>query len=231
MNGLSQPDVAERAGVDETFVKRLVEQGILEPTEGSAGPAFRSSDVYRVRFVQSCERAGIPVESVGAALRAGRMSLAFMDQPSYRWASVTSKSFKELAQETGLRVEFLLAVEEAMGGSRPDPDDPTREDLQAASTLLQIAHAGGFSETVILRISRLYADATRRMAEAERYVWRTYLVSGRRTQLNTSRKRWRTWGCTAGRTARPPWRWWTSPGTRVSPTSGGIKRRRILLPR
>jgi hypothetical protein len=77
--------------------------------------------VYRVRFVQSCERAGIPIESVAAALRQGRMSLAFMDQPSYRWASLTSKTFRELAEETGLRVEMLLAVEEALGTARPDP--------------------------------------------------------------------------------------------------------------
>jgi hypothetical protein len=43
------------------------------------------------------------------------MTLAFMDQPSYRWASLTSKTFRHLAEETGLPVELLLGMEEALG--------------------------------------------------------------------------------------------------------------------
>jgi hypothetical protein len=78
------------------------------------------------------------------------------------------------AEETGLTVEFLLAVEESMGRGRPDPDDPVREDLVEVSSFLKVVHAA-FSEDVILRISRVYADAARRMAEAERHVWRTNL--------------------------------------------------------
>jgi hypothetical protein len=59
MERLSQLEVAERAGVGESLVERLIEEKILEPAEGQADSGFRPSDVYRVRFVQSCERAGI----------------------------------------------------------------------------------------------------------------------------------------------------------------------------
>lgn len=175
MDQVSQAELAERAGVEKAFVGRLVEQKILEATQGQDDQIFRPSDVYRVRFVQSCERAGIPADSLAAAIREDRMTLAFMDQPSYRWASLTSKTFRELAEETGLRVELLLGMEEAMGAPRPDPDDPVREDLERGTALLQVAHGGGFSDSVILRLTRVAGDGMRRMAEAERHVWRSYL--------------------------------------------------------
>ena len=175
MELISQPEVAERAGVDDSFVERLVEHGILNRTEGRADRCFRPSDVYRARFLQSCERADIPIESIAAAIGEGKMTLAFMDQPSYRWASLTAKSFKELAEETGLSVELLLGLEEAMGAPRPDPDDPVRDDLREATPLFQAALGSGFSDSVVLRVTRVVADGLRRVAEAEGHVWRTSL--------------------------------------------------------
>jgi adenylate cyclase len=74
MDGLSETALADLAGTTVAEVQRLVDLGIL--VRDVAGP-FRASDVERVRLVQACERAGLPLDGIAAAIRAGRLSLAF----------------------------------------------------------------------------------------------------------------------------------------------------------
>ena len=76
MDGLSATALADLAGTTVAEVQRLVDLGILVG-EG-AGP-FRASDVERVRLVHACERAGLPLDGIAAAIRAGRLSLAFVE--------------------------------------------------------------------------------------------------------------------------------------------------------
>src|SRR5829696_6582450 len=64
----SRQEVTQRAGVDPDYVDRLVELGILTP---GAGEAFAPGDVLRARWVQSLERAGVPLEGLAAAVRDG----------------------------------------------------------------------------------------------------------------------------------------------------------------
>ena len=72
MTGLSKQDVADRAGVDPDYVDRLVELGIVRP---GSGTTFSAGDVRRARWVQSFERAGVPLEGMAAAVRDGTLVL------------------------------------------------------------------------------------------------------------------------------------------------------------
>ena len=55
MTARDPKELAEQAGVDEPYVTRLVELGILSPGDDGA---FSRSDVYRVRFVRASDRGG-----------------------------------------------------------------------------------------------------------------------------------------------------------------------------
>lgn len=72
VRGYSRQEVAERAGV---------------------GP-----DALRARWLQSLERAGVPLEGLAAAVRAGALSFAFLDGGAYdRFAGLSGTSFQELS--------------------------------------------------------------------------------------------------------------------------------------
>ena len=85
MDGLSVSGLADLAGATEAEVERLVELGVLVAREG-AGP-FRETDVPKVRLAVACEQAGLPMAGIAAAIRAGRLSFAFLETALYRrWA-------------------------------------------------------------------------------------------------------------------------------------------------
>ena len=156
--------LADRAGVPAPFVERLVELGIVVPAEDGT---FSDADVYRVRFVRSSERGGLSVEAIGRAIQEGRFSLSFMDGPQFRWASLSPRTYAEVADELDLPLDFVLASEEALGKVRPEPDDAAPDDLPAMLELPRVAFDAGVDAQTHLRIVRVYADALRRIAESE----------------------------------------------------------------
>jgi hypothetical protein len=87
----TRQEVAQRAGVDPDYVDRLVELGILTP---AAGDAFSPGDVLRARWLQSLERAGVPLEGLAAAVRDGALSFSFMDVTAFdRFAGLSGTTF------------------------------------------------------------------------------------------------------------------------------------------
>jgi hypothetical protein len=77
---LSKQDVADRAGVDPGYVDRLVELGILKP---GGGKTFSPGDVRRARWVQSFERAEVPLEGMATAVRDGALSFSYLDATAF----------------------------------------------------------------------------------------------------------------------------------------------------
>ena len=82
MNGLSAAALADLAGVTEVEVGRLVDLGVLVARPG-AGP-FLETDVQKVRLATACERAGLPMDEIAAAIGAGRLSFAFLEAQQYQ---------------------------------------------------------------------------------------------------------------------------------------------------
>ncbi len=146
------------------FVERLIELGIV-----SAGPGggFTDADVYRVRFVRSSERGGLSVEAIARAIREGRFSLQFFEGPQYRWASLSDRTYGEVADQLDLPVDFVLSFEEALGKVRPTPEDPAPGDLAAMLEFSRLSLSAGVDPRAHLRLIRVYADALRRIAETE----------------------------------------------------------------
>ncbi|MDP8956520.1 MAG: hypothetical protein M3N24_06145 [Actinomycetota bacterium] len=171
-SGLPGDELAERAGVAPDVVERLVELGILTPSEDTT---FRLADVYRIRLVLACERAGLPVEAIGQAIAAGKLSLSYMDLPNYRWAALTPVTYGQLADELELPLGLVLDVVQAMGYARPHEQDRVREDDWDVFRLVRLGLTV-LDRDATLRSARVYADSMRRIVEAEATLYDTYVV-------------------------------------------------------
>jgi len=127
MNGLSASELADLAGVTEAEVERLVDLGILVARDGP-GP-FLETDVQKVRLAAACEQAGLPMAGIASAIRAGRLSFAFLEAAPYRrWAVRSARTYRQVSQEAGVPLELLGSALEAIGFARMDPDELIRED-------------------------------------------------------------------------------------------------------
>jgi class 3 adenylate cyclase len=173
MPGLAHSELASRAGVDPDFVEQLVQLGIVDPVEGG----HTDSDVQRVRIMQTLEAAGLPMQGVGEALRRGVLTLDFMDIETYnRWASVSDTTYVDLSEQTGVPMQLLTVIREAMGYAPPTPGDRMREDEMAVLPLITLQYDYGFRPEVIERALRVLGESMRRVAETESDWWQDEVI-------------------------------------------------------
>jgi adenylate cyclase len=170
-SGLTREELAERAGVATDVVERLVDLGILTPSEDKT---FRFADVHRIRLVLACERAGLGLDAVGKAIAAGKLSLSYMDLPQYRWAALGSRTYRTVAGEMEVPLGLVLDVVQAMGYVRPHPDDRIREDDPAIFQLVRLASTM-LDRDALFRTARVYVDAMRRISDAESSVYDSFI--------------------------------------------------------
>jgi class 3 adenylate cyclase/DNA-binding transcriptional MerR regulator len=167
-------DVADRAGVEPSYVARLVELGILAPQEPDR---FTPGDVRRVQIARSLEDAGIPLGEVVTAIERGALSLDFADAAGFeRFAGLTDQTFHEVSDRTGIPLELLAVVREAVGMPPPSPEDRIREDELTIVPFIALQLAEGFRPAAIERFLRVLGDSTRRMADQEAAWWISEVV-------------------------------------------------------
>jgi hypothetical protein len=192
MNALSAAALADLAGVTEAEVARLVDLGILAPRD--CAEPFLAADAQKVRLATACERAGLPMAGIAAAIRAGRLSFAFLEAaPFRRWAVRSTRTYRQVSQETGVPLDTLGAVLESMGFARAGPDEPMREDELEVVPLLQLGLSSGtFDLAWLTRLGRAHADGLRLLA---------------RPGPRPTRRGSRGWRWSPGPTSGPPWSW------------------------
>jgi DNA-binding transcriptional MerR regulator len=169
VSAYTRQEVAQRAGVDPDYVDRLVELGILTP---AAGDAFSPGDALRARWVQSLERAGVPLDGMAAAVRDGALSFSYLDATAFdRFAGLSGTTFQQLSAQTGIPLELLMVVREATGFAEPGPEDHVHHNELSVVPLIQLQLAKGFRPVLIERWLRVYGDSLRRIAETEATWW------------------------------------------------------------
>jgi class 3 adenylate cyclase len=165
----SRQELARRAGVEPGYVDRLIELGILRP---GPGDEFSQGDVLRARWVQSLERAGMPLDGMAAAVRDGDLSFSYLDAAAFdRFAGLSDTTFHELSVRTGIPLELLMVVREAVGLAEPRPDELVREDELEVAQVIELQLSSGFEPVVIERWLRVCSDGLRRVAETETDWW------------------------------------------------------------
>jgi adenylate cyclase len=169
VDGLKRAEVAARAGVDVAFVEQLVSLGVLEPD----GQTFRPGDIVRACLVNGLVRSGIAVEDIAVAVKRGDFPLDTYDLPQYvtRFADLSDDTFASLAEKTGVPLDLLMVVREAIGYAQPSPDDRVRDDELSVMPAIRRQVERGFKPATIERWLRVYGDSLRRMAETEGSWW------------------------------------------------------------
>ncbi len=169
----TREEAAERAGVEASYLDRLLDVGILSPSEGG----FSDRDVRRMLLAKSLEGAGIPLDAVGAAIQQGTLSLDFLDADAYeRFSALSDQTFREASERTGIPLELVTLIREALGMAPPAPDDRLREDELAILPSIQLQVEEGFRPASIERLLRVQGNSTRLAAEQEAAWWYSEVI-------------------------------------------------------
>jgi hypothetical protein len=76
---------------------------------------------------------------MAAAVRDGVLWFSFMDVPAFdRLAGLSGMTFQELSAQTGIPLELLVVVREAVGFAEPDAEETVREDELSVVSLIQL---------------------------------------------------------------------------------------------
>ena len=174
MTWYTRENAAERAGVEPSYLVRLTDLAILAREEPDR---FSPGDVRRVLMAKSLEDAGIPLDGVAAAIQRGTLSLAFLDAASYeRFAALAAETFRQVSDRTGIPLELLMVIREAIGMAQPSPNDRLREDEMAIVPFIELQVAEGFRPAAIERLLRVQGDSTRRITEQEAAWWNSEVI-------------------------------------------------------
>jgi class 3 adenylate cyclase len=108
------------------------------------------------------------MEGIAAAIRAGRLSFAFLEAaPFRRWAVRSGPTYREVSQDTGIPLELLGEALESMGFARVGPEEPMREDELAVVPLLEVGFSSGIFDLASLsRVGRAHVEGLRLIATA-----------------------------------------------------------------
>src|SRR5918997_361656 len=149
-DALTTAGLAGLAGVSQAEIGRMVDLGVLVPRDGPA------------------------MDGIAAAIRAGRLSFAFMEASPYaRWAVPSGRTYRQVSAETGVPLDDLRAALEAMGFAWLSPDEPMREDELTVVPLVRLAFGSGiFDRAWMARVGRAYAEGLRLAAQVENEAYR-----------------------------------------------------------
>jgi adenylate cyclase len=171
---LEAQGIADRAGVEVAYVRRLAELGLLRAGDDGR---FAEPDVRRIQMLQVLDRGGVSLEGVATLVHQGRLTLDFLDAATYQaFSPLSRETFAEVSARTRIPVELLLTVREAVGGTSVGPDDLVREDELEILPIVEFQLELGFRPTAIERALRVYGDSLRRIAEAEGEWWRSEIT-------------------------------------------------------
>ena len=172
--GLTRGQLVERSGTDPGFVDRLVEIGVLS---AASGDGYTIGDVRRATILHSLDAAGMTLDTIGEAVSAGVLDLSFVDDPAYGlFAGTSETTFTTLSAATGVPIELLLAIREAMGLPQPTPTDRVRLVELRAVPAIQLMVRNGVRARVAERALRASGDSLRRVAEVEADWWMSDVI-------------------------------------------------------
>jgi len=168
---LTASELAARAGVEQAEIERLVGYGVLVPRGGRA--PFRAADLLKIRVARACEEGGLPMDGMAKAIDVGLLSFAFVESwPFERWSASRTQTHLQLAEEAGLPFESFSRIVEAFGFARPEPDDVVAETQRPVALLIgRTIDLGIVDEVEAVRFGRVYAEAFRRITQAETEIY------------------------------------------------------------
>jgi adenylate cyclase len=167
-------EAARRAGIDVVDLDRMVELRILVPDEGDR---FTAGDVRKAGLLASLKSGGLPLHAVATEIDNGSLSIDFLDNPAFdHFSALSSVTFAELGARTGVPVDLLIVIREAIGSAVPRPTDLVREIELGIVPLIEGQLASGYPPDTVERSLRTMGESVRRFALAEADDFRTHVI-------------------------------------------------------
>jgi hypothetical protein len=216
---LSADDLARLAEVEPAFVERAMQAGALKNQELAGG--FGIQDAARLRFLKAWDTAGLKVETIGDLIAQGELPFSFMDVPVMAAQPRLPSTYQDLCTQRGIGLSMVQQLHDALGFTPPAASDHVREDDLVVIELLRQLLAVGAEEAAALRLLRTYADALRRLTQAEADLYEAQVEEPLRQAGATEQDLLDTSGMTGAPSCHrcSNRRWWRSTGGTAS-TSG-----------
>jgi DNA-binding transcriptional MerR regulator len=179
MGGMDAGGIATATGTSVETIRRLVDAGILR--QGADG--YRPEDVARVRLVLALETSGVSLRAMGEAIRAGKLSLDFVDVLLPDPIPLMARTHSEVIAELEVPPQLARRIRAVLGTASASDDEHVRQDdLELAQMTSEARHLGA-GDNDIARVVLVFVEAVRRLVEAQRdfideVVIQPYLAGG-----------------------------------------------------
>lgn len=174
---LTKADLAARAGVGLDRVERLIDLGVVEPTDRQGG--FRPIDVQRIRIAEAFVDSGLAVEDLGQLVAGGHITFPNLEAVFGVPVPSSNTTLADFAAKVGRKPDFLRRVYLQLGLPQPSDDERLRsDDLEFLREFLLVFDARdvGLGDDFVLRAARLCGDAIRRLVESVNALMREELM-------------------------------------------------------
>jgi adenylate cyclase len=161
-------EVAERAGVSPSTLRRWVGEGLIPQYHGTWTPAA----IAHARIVARVRGRGHSLEQIRKASDDGRLAFGYLEQllPT----SQGRHSLKQASRATGLEPALIERIYATMGFSALTLDSISDEDLEMLSYAAAVL-ASGFPLVAFLQLLRVYGQALAQIADAEVRLFHLYV--------------------------------------------------------
>ena len=174
MSDYTRREAAERAGVSVDDIDRLVELGIVRP---DGDDRFTAGAVRKIGLAAALESGGLPLEGIANRIRDGHLSLDFLENPVFdHFSALSPTTFADLSVESGIPIELLTVIREAIGSAMPRPTDRVREIELPIVRLIEAELASGYAPAVVERLLRTMGESLRRYVLAEADAFRLSVI-------------------------------------------------------
>ncbi len=159
---ISADELALRLGLGRDRVERLANAGAIEPDDSGW---FDPGDVHRVRLLLAFEDAGVPLDALLGASRAGAISLRYYDELHAPPGALSDRSYADFGASLGPGRPYLAQLFAAFGLAEPEPASrlTTADEALIADMLTTVVETG--QPDLALRAIRMFGEGARRAAD------------------------------------------------------------------
>ncbi len=165
---ISLSEAARRSGVPASTLKRWAEEKIVPVRRGR----WTAAAAAQARVVARMRERGYSLEDLKFAGREGRLAFGFTEELFSD--SRAEYTVEQVAQETGLEPELVERILVILGTPKERLHELTAEDAAALRHCARVL-AAGFPLVAFLQLVRVYAQAMRRIADAEVRLFHLYV--------------------------------------------------------
>ena len=159
---ISADELALRLGVERDRVHELADAGALQP---DADRLFDLGDVHRLRLLLAFEAAGVPLEAMLDASRAGAISLSYYDELHPPPGRLSDRSYAAFAESLGPGRDLVARLFAAFGLAEPDAETHlTVADEHLIAEMVATA-LDTAQPDLALRAVRMFGEGARRAAD------------------------------------------------------------------